>query len=477
MTKAEICRRESTIWARSGWNTSTDDHGRLTHQSLLSADGKPQLGRRGNAGWRLTYDANGNMVKEAFHGVKGETVIARNGEASYEWTYDEFGRTLEQIARGLDGNLVADSGGVAIIRYEPGVNGETTRATNLDTQRKPTLTRNGIAGYTAEYDRRGNRVSEAYFDTDGMPTLQRGGFAAVKKAYDDRNSPVERTILGLERKAIDLPSFPSQRMEMDSRGNVVHVLNVDRAGRPFRDDDGVASWRATYDKFNRLMAIDYFGPDGTPSMMNDGHAGERYAYNDNGNMTACWYVDIDGKPIVKNDGVFKILKEYRRRRTRAARALCRHRWQAAHGQRGRRRHVLRVTTTSATGSKPYTAMATDSRRRTKKASPAFTPTSIEWDARHFESFSGGTADRPPVTPAAGASAASMTIAATWFDWNVSAPTVRRRPTAQTRRSGCLRSTRAAAKCGCATSIATSGRCSRPTGSPAGTRPSTGWGWN
>jgi len=294
-----------------GKQITYDDKGRIVKEFMLSPEGHPQMGVQGYAGFRAVYNAAGDRTETEFIDRMGNPTPTLNAYARILWAFDPFGNRVQYSTLGQDGRPVLNNEAVAIRRISRGEHGEALQSEDFDISGTPTLNTSAWAKARYIYDDNGKNVTTLFFDKQGEPTITAEGIAGMRLVYDKWGNIIERIHLDVNGMAF-LPSnkgYAIMQTRYDMRGNTIEQVYLDEHRNIIRGKDGVAREQFIYNEKNKKVAIEYFGPDGKPTLL-DGIAGQRYSYDENGNLTGTTNVGIDEQPTVENNGTAEMEYKY-----------------------------------------------------------------------------------------------------------------------------------------------------------------------
>ncbi len=289
-----------------------DAGGRVTSKTILSPEGRPQLGKDGYATVVYTYDPRGVLTADAFRGLNPEErVLAKDGSAGHRYAASPDDRLRTQTSVDTSGNAVANATGTAITETTLDEQGNVVREAYFDTDHKKTPNAIGVAGWTAEYDTRGNRTLMTYVDVKGQPTFSNEGYAAERNRYDARNVIVEIVYLNTAGKWVFVPGTnTSRQLVVDDRGNHTRETFIDGNGKPTWSSEGYAAWTGEHDEFNNLRTVKYLGPDGTPTLKRDGIGILKNGYDRFGNRTSVAFFDTRGNKTLSDESYHRSESRY-----------------------------------------------------------------------------------------------------------------------------------------------------------------------
>lgn len=279
--------------------------------SLLSANGHPEIGRKGYASYALKYDRTGAVVEKRFFNDSGEPTLNQDGFATEHAIADDYGRRVAETYLDLGGKPVNASAGFATARFTRGRHGEIAALTYFDTSGIPTASEYGYASARFAYDSSGNRTKISYYDTSGQPTTNKHKVATYASTFDSYGNPVATDNYGVNGKlAFSDEAYVSDLITYDNRGNQVDHRFLGLAGELVVQKGGFAIVRQRFNDQNRRTDVQYFDPHGALTLNDDGYAEWHMEYDNNGSLIADKVLGIDGLPTLSNISIYKTMYQY-----------------------------------------------------------------------------------------------------------------------------------------------------------------------
>lgn len=200
--------------------------GRVVARRWLDANGAVALGPEGWAIERLTYDARGRLVARVFFDTQDEPGIAGHPRTAERHVRDRMGRLLERRAMASSDTLI-DGFGVGKRRWA------------IERQR---------------YDARGRRTSLSIFDVEDRPTVGADGLHRVRWSWDDRGQLlVQERFVAPGQGA--LGGWARQEHRYDRFGRLIAINYQDTMGQAATVWNGVAQVRLSYGRDGRLATM------------------------------------------------------------------------------------------------------------------------------------------------------------------------------------------------------------------------------
>lgn len=274
------------------------------------------------------FDEQGNTVAAVFFDHQGVPRPNYGGVYGYVDQHDQTGRIVKRVLLGQDGKMSKHVSAASIeVEYEP----QLIRKRQTDADGQVTNGVNSQATVEITLDELGRVVSSKALNADDAPVLDDNGIHEYQYAFDEQGNISEVTHLGVDGKAaIGIFGFTKATLQYTTDGKTASVdLSGDDATPPMLSyyPLGVyrleltyqesGAWSATaflkkdahthkiaqleFDDSSRLVATEYFTPDGEP-MLYDGYHRIELAYDSEGNAIRERYFGIDGKPVLGNIG-------------------------------------------------------------------------------------------------------------------------------------------------------------------------------
>ncbi len=295
-----------------------DDRGNRIRLETYGTDGKLRNRHEGWAGYSAQFDPWSDTVRIDYFDQNRQPLLPKVGFALITYKYDDAGNQIERTFGDADGSLLPtidniygwtntydDDSNIASHTYfgknrqpkldkDDKVAGWTARYENhreiernyVGVDGKPKVNSKWVAGYRTEYDARGDAVARHYFDERGVPCLEKKGGAGWIAQYDARDRMIERTLIGLDHRAIVVPGVATTTLyAYDDTGNLTRVewLDVDR--KPFGGDEAASIEKYRYDEHGRQIEAAYYKAGDLRVLGSKGIAGWRTEYDARGNIT------------------------------------------------------------------------------------------------------------------------------------------------------------------------------------------------
>jgi hypothetical protein len=321
--------------------TTRDPQGARLEWRTIGLDGAA-IAYEGVALRRYAYNASGQQTSERYFDEAGRPTVDRKlGIAGYEQVYESAspgsGRSLPVLSRWLapGGGFALANDGVKIARRSFDENGLIESVSYEDETGAPLPDRDGATGeryrYSAygqiievvvlahdakplrnpaiaaiikrDYDARGNLIRDTRFDADGAARIDDSGSAGFRAEFDARDRMVLRVQLGPDGRDLVTPDQPRQRLVYDAYDRVIRIDYEGPDGAPIRSREvGAACVVQRYDRAGRLVETTYLDTEGRPGANVAGYAVLRQTYDRYGRETEREFLGPDGSPAAAAPG-------------------------------------------------------------------------------------------------------------------------------------------------------------------------------
>ncbi len=246
-----------------------DQSNLLTRQSYYNSDGEPVLCGMGYAAMAYVYDDKGRIKEASYYDSEGRPMKNMYGFEKFTKTYNEAGLTTEWRYLDSNGTLINNAWGYAVTVCEYDSNRNIRTLSYYNAAGKPVLTVNRAARQEYEWDDRGVMTASRNYDTEGKLINSAAGYAEYKYSYREE-----------ETQTVNEYAY------YDTAGNLAipagqewakHNIEYSREGLLicdcFYDDNneltvcgaaGYAKASYTYDRWNKLRSISFYGADMKP---------------------------------------------------------------------------------------------------------------------------------------------------------------------------------------------------------------------
>jgi YD repeat-containing protein len=169
----------------------------------------------------------------------------------------------------------------------------------------------GVVGERWTLDSRGLVTLYVNIDEKEQPRRLANGTHAASAAYDQRGreTMVEYYSADLKLRALN-GSYAVNRLELDSRGDVLVQRAFDECGAPALDNNLVSNIRIIRDRVGNPTQIDYYGVDDKPTLNKDGVSRMTQLYDGRGHLKEVAYFDTAGTAVLSKQGFARVSYAY-----------------------------------------------------------------------------------------------------------------------------------------------------------------------